>query len=430
MLLEGPGAHDQERVLQAATALDYGEVALLPGDMFEERVTVVGVEERSADANCGGAVARRTWEGQLEVAHEQLQLLQIDDALSTLAMLELELACWESVFDPDAARTLYREVEATHELAGEMKPEAAAFHRQEAERAREHLAALGVSPHGTAFVVGGGSLGQVLLDGEPIDRVAERIPAGPHLVQVLSEGEVVAARTLNLAHDERAVLWAGEAYPGVLALEVDFLARGVGAPILLPYAALVLEESLLVAVVTTDAVRFYSPTGILIEATETLVEVPPASAQTPAPKRSPRPDRRVELGASGAVAYHQGRLPGSFTGVALHARYGLSPTLDASVTIQPQLQRSRLPDAYDHDAVWRLGIPVRVGLQFTKGRQSVGPELALLVAGPGLGVEVAPVLALRRTELNGPLKLTVDAYGGGTGASWQAGLAIGMARGL
>ena len=247
-------------------------------------------------------------------------------------------------------------------------------------------------------------------------------------MQVVSEGEVVAARALNLEPNERAVLWAGEAYPGVLALEVDFLAREVGAPILLPYAALVMEETLLVAVVTTDAVRFYSPMGMPIEVRQTALEPEPEPA--PEPRREPGPDRRLELGASGAVAYHQGRLPGLFTGVSVHARYGVLPALDASMTIQPQVQRARLPEAYDYDAVWRLGVPVRAGLQFTRGGQSIGPEVAMVVAGPGLGLEVAPVLAARWTESIGPLKLTVDAHGGGTGRSWQAGLAIGMVRGL
>ena len=428
MLLQGPAAGDvgaEERALAALSSLDYDQVAFLPGRAIEDQLVVVPVER---PADCGGEVKPDSWRLRLELAVDQVQLLEIDEGLAMLAMLEVELACWPVPVSPSDAQGLFRALADTHELAADMKPDARGFHLEESYRSLAALESMGgdtgLDPSGVAHVVEGGPLGDILLDGMPVGRVVERVHAGTHLVQVVSGRDVLAASWLTLDADQRAVLWAGEAYEGDLAVEVDFVARNVGEPELLPYAALVLEEPLLIAAMDAGPVRIYSPSG---QQLETSVSVRVAAPVVPA---QPRDSGDLVLGASAGAAWHRGRVPGVSGGVAIAGRYSLSPRWLAAVVVQPQLQRSRLPEAYDLDHVWRLSLPLRVGVHRSKGRYEVGPELAVVYGGPGLGADVAGVLAVRLTEGVGPMRFTVDAWGGGAPSSLQAGLTVGFARGL
>ena len=431
MLLQGPAADDvgaEERALAALSSLDYDEVAFLPGRAIEDLLAVVSVER---PADCGGEIKPDSWRLRLELAVDQVQLLEIDEGLSMLAMLEVELACWPVPVTPSDAQGLFRALADTHELAADMKPDARGFHLEESYRALAALEAMGgdtgLDPSGVAHVVGGGPLGDVLLDGMPVGRVVERVHAGTHLVQVVSGRQVLAASWLTLEADQRAVLWAGEAYEGDLAVEVDFVARHVGQPELLPYAALVLEEPLLIAAMDSGPVRLYSPSGLELETSARDMERREATAPG---LPQPGPSRDLVLGASLGAAWHRGRVPGVSGGLAIGARYNLSPRWQASGVIQPQLQRSQLPEAYDLDHVWRLSVPLRAGVHRTNGHYEIGPELAVVYGGPGLGADLAGVLAVRVTEGVGPLLFTLDAWGGGGASSLQAGVTVGFARGL
>ena len=436
VFLEGPAAGEvgaEERVLEAMEGLPYDQVALLPGDKIEEQVTVVGVEDRQEDAACGGSVEPDRWLQRFELALEQVQLLRVDEALASLSLLELELACWEGLMEPQRAAGLYAELARTHLLAAQMKVTAASFHTEQARQAVSALVALGwvipmdlealAVPAGEARVVAGGPLGGVYLDGAELGRSKTLAPSGIHLVQVQSEGQIVAARWVELHDGERVVIWAGEAYEGALAVEVDMVARGVGVSELLPFAALVLDEPLVVAALDAGPVRLYSPTGtrIDVEKAKPLVVVMTRSE----PDVSP-----WALGGSTAVAWHRGAVPGLSGGLAIHLRYRPLSWLTLAASIQPQFRRDALPPAYDLDHVWRMTVPLRAGPHWVRGKVELGPELGVVVAGPGLGVDLAGLLAFRWTEDLGSVGLTMDLWLGAGQASVQAGLAVGLQLGL
>ncbi len=435
VFLEGPAAGEpgaEALVLEAMSGLPYDQVALLPGDRIEEQVSVVGVEDRREDEACGGSVDPDRWFGRFERALDQVQLLQIDEALASLSLLELELACWDGLLEPERAAGLYAELARTHLLAAKMKASAESFHMQQARQSVAALVSLGwelpmdlealALPAGQTHCVAGGPLGSVYLDGAELGRSPHRAPSGIHLVQVLSEGRVVAARWVQLQDGERAVIWAGEAYEGALAVEVDMVARGVGVSELLPFAALVLDEPMLVAAVDEGPVRLYSPTGtrISVEKARPLVVSGP----------EPTPVSRWALGGSTSLAWHQGAVPGLSGGIALQVRYRPLSWLTLAAAVQPQVRRESLPPAYDLDHVWRMTVPLRAGPHWLRGKAELGPELGVVVAGPGLGVDLAGLLALRWTEDLGDLAMTMDLWVGGGRDSSQAGLAVGLQRGL
>jgi len=443
---------DADRAREAATLLGHVDVAIRPVGELAHAVQVVGVVDRRIEDLCGGPVDVEAWRGRLSSGREQLQLLDLNGALSTFARLQAELPCLTGLLAPGDVFRFHlssAEVDLVVARSESSSEDMADFYRREARAAAARAAAsapYGRPPDDTlvearqlltsvraaqsnqrpARVVVAGPHERVWWDGTPADRVPFDVPPGTHVFQ-LTDGsrKVVAVQVAVLGPGDAAVVWAR---PDATPLSTDdiqaavrTLAQTGRAPIGLAQSLRALSLDGPSYIVTGDehGVALWGADGDMVRLK--LVD-PPVSASgqsrkaTQAASSSPGLDGAFVLGPSLGI-----ELPGAapLLGILVGGRVGVARS--AVLTISVDSAARDLPGSTGWPATGRVSVVAGARYRLPARWWDVGVEGGFAASvGHGLG-DTRPVPVLGAvSSLRLPAQTLVGVRLSGR-AAWQPG---------
>lgn len=452
---------DADRARAAAALLGHVDAEVRPVGELARAVEVVGVVDRRIETLCGGPVDVGAWRTRLEEGRAQLQLLDLQGALSSFAMLEAELPCLTGLLSPGDVFRFHLSAAEVQLVTARSEPagsELAGFYRSEARYAARRAAAaapyVGVpadtlvearqllaqvrtelSAERPARVVVAGPYDRVWWNGTPADRVPFDVPPGTHVFQ-LTDGtrRVVAVQVTELAPGGAAVIWAR---PDATPLSTDdvleaarTLAETGRAPIGLAPSLRALSLDGPSYVVTGDAeqVKLWGADGELVR----LRLVDPPSGRSTASERGRMSsgggsgggiDGALVVGLVGGVASSPVQ---ELAGVALGARVGVAAPVVLTASVEAAAHG--LPGSEDWPGTGRVAVHGGPRYRLPTRWWDVGVEggVAVLV-GQGSGGGALPLvrgitsIRLPPTTLAG---LRLSAHGGWQPAGFVAGGAL------
>ncbi|MCP4921622.1 MAG: hypothetical protein GY913_32395 [Proteobacteria bacterium] len=439
VLLTGPNSGDvdaRQRVAAALADSDIDQVAWATAGSLAQEIQLVGVDGRSEDAMCGGAVSAHEWEMSVARAETKIQLLDVEGALSGLSLAELEAACLDRPLDRQILQRLHLSVARAHLLAAQANDQPD-FHEDQARRSVDAMQALGddlmlpsgLEPEIQALIelrsyvesvpVAAGGNGRVLVDGNAIGRLPRGFSPGPHVAQVVRGGVVVGNQLVEL--DERPTLiWDGLLEPSDLIIELELAGSGQSSSLLEAIAGLY-DEPVLIASVRVDSVVIHEADGTPVRS-RTAPELPDAPVRVDEPEIVGLGGPFL-VGAGPGLGWVMGEprdVAGVQAGLSIWGRYAVTPDLRVAAQVGGLGRRDPLPLSYGGAHLYRAVVPGRVGVRLAReGR--VGLELGAdaLVVWSGRfedspGVRVAGVLAASAARpLSDGYRLKLDAWGGG-----------------
>lgn len=258
---DGVLAGDPAALDAALAELGRLDAEVIDAGALLDRVTVVSVTGRSADADCGGMVALARWRQGVDDARARLQRLDLDGALDAYVALDLELPCLATAPGASDLVRVSLGLATAHFYLAESAggdPARRRFHEVESEGALDRAAACArglASPpdldpelqgafeaarrrvaggDGDAVVLAGPPSGASLrVNGRPADLGRVEAAHGPTLVQVGRGVEVVAAALVQPA-GRPTLVWVdagGRPTPsGALVQDLAGFARAELAP--------------------------------------------------------------------------------------------------------------------------------------------------------------------------------------------------------
>ena len=453
VLLTGPASGDLDARQRVATVLqdsDIDQVAWATAGSLAQELQLVGVDGRAEDAMCGGPVSAHEWEMSVARAETHIQLLDVEGALAGLSLAELEAACLDAPLDRQILQRLHLAVARAHLLAAQTTDQPD-FHEEQARRSVGAMLALGddlllpgglepeiqalieLRPYVEQVPVVGVGVGRILVDGNPVGRLPRGFSPGPHVVQVVRDGQVVGNTLLEL--DARpTLLHAGPVDQGDIHIELQVVGSGTTSPLLEGIAGLY-DEPVLIASVRLDEVVVVEADGTPFRST------PPPSL--PVPDR-PEPEPVVRstgpflVGAGPSAGWVLGQahdVAGVQGGASVWMRYAVTPDLRVAAQVGGAGRREDLPLSYGGAHLYRAVVPVRLGARLAREADvgfELGPDVLFVWSGrfdDGPGVRLGGVLAASAARpLGDGYRLKLDAWGGGGLRYVTAGATLGVER--
>lgn len=379
---------------------------ILTPSQLERGLNIVSVRPGVVDVACLVRVEAKDWLRDLERAEMAVQTFRPDRAVALTSRLEDQLVCLDGIPTRKALRTLY----LTRALALTLEGGGSYALTEVVDRVvalgSDLPAPIGLPPDlqnrlnqaGTPESVrafGGGTLGEIFLDGQSLARGAVIRGPGRHLIQMNDLNGRVSTALLMPFRDGKTLLWAGELSASPIQAEVTKLLARRGPSILLRTISAALQSTILVGEYKGAEVTLFHVDG------RRLVEVPDRATR-PTPKVAsitPRPvNPRVRSVSSrsinseqsprkwawigGGAAITLGSLQeekGQLLGAGLAAWTGVSTpsvlNLGMSITRvhSPELQPPEHGEFYINRKSWQI----RPGLFWRSSTSEVRPELGL-----------------------------------------------------